>query len=204
MSDEARTSRGAESASETRVVRTGSAGRGQTTLDFAIGTSLFLGIVLLVFLFVPGALDPFTEGAQAETVTADRVADDLAYGLLGSPQEPGVLDRECAVAFFANESPGECRFEGATTHERLGLTDRRGVNVTVRGNVSGAPDGPNRLCWNGGDARLAETDDGDCGSSDDVTLAAGDPLTQTDASSVTAVRTVSLFRTDVTILVEMW
>ncbi len=202
MSDGERSSPRPEPAGITRDVRAASAGRGQTTLDFAIGTSLFLGIVLLVFLFVPGALDPFTEGAQAETVTADRVADDLAYGLLGSPQEPGVLDRACTVAFFDNESPGECRFEGNTTHERLGLSEHRGINVTV--NASDASDGPSRHCWNESAGRLAEVEEGNCGSSDDIILTAGDPLTQTDTSSVTAVRTVSLFRTDVTIIVEMW
>lgn len=209
MPEGERPSRGQGTAAGSRPTGDGSDSRGQTTLDFAIGTSVFLGMVILIFLFVPGALDPFTEGAQAETVTTDRVADDLTYGLLGSPEEPGVLDRGCTVWFFEHDgattaSPSECRYEGETTAERLGLTERQSVNVTVRGNVTQSPSGPSLLCWDAASERLAERGSGDCTGSDDVNLTAGEDAPLTDDPTVTAIRTASLHRTDVTILVEMW
>jgi hypothetical protein len=122
--------------------------RGQTTLDFAVGISIFLAIVLFIFLFVPGILTTFTAGSPEETVTVNRVADDLAMGLLGSPAEPNVWDRECAVAFFAGTSPPGCNYAGSTVTERVGIMDRQRVNITVQGNVSADPDpGSDRLCW---------------------------------------------------------
>ncbi|MFC7075795.1 DUF7287 family protein [Haloarcula halophila] len=178
--------------------------RGQTTLDFAVGISLFLAIVLFVYLFVPGILTTFTDGTPSETVTANRVADDLALGLLGSPSEPNVWDRECAVAFFDGTTPGGCHFAGSTTNERVGIAPRENVNVTVIGNVSADPDpGSDRLCWDDSAAALAETDSG-CTGTNDVTLAAGDQAPKTNADSVTATRVVSLHGEAVTVEVVMW
>lgn len=78
-------------------------GRAQTTLDFAIGMSVFLIAVTFVFSFIPGMLQPFTGSNEAKTVVADRVADSLAEGMLGDPSEPYILDRTCTIAFFAAE-----------------------------------------------------------------------------------------------------
>jgi hypothetical protein len=178
--------------------------RGQTTLDFAVGISIFLAIVLFIFLFVPGILTTFTAGSPEETVTANRVADDLALGLLGSPAEPNVWDQECTVAFFSGSAPGGCNFAGATTNERLGISARENVNITVAGNVSADPDpGSDRLCWDDSAAALGEADSG-CTGPNDVVLAAGDDAPRTNADSVTATRVVSLHGEAVTVEVVMW
>lgn len=78
--------------------------RGQTTLDFAIGMSVFLIAVAFVISFVPGLLDPFSGGGTEDTVTANRVATALAEDVLvEDTAEPYVLDRACTILFFAPE-----------------------------------------------------------------------------------------------------
>lgn len=131
--------------------------RGQTTLDFAIGVSLFLLVVIGVFTFVPGMLSPFEATAREETAGADRIATQLSTGMLGSYDRPYLLDRTCTVAFFESnpsDDPGGddgentdgdgqfadpfgtgdtvtgCNFADVPLNERLGLSDR--VNVRVR------------------------------------------------------------------------
>jgi hypothetical protein len=174
--------------------------RGQTTLDFAFGMSIFIAVVLFIFLFVPGVLEPFTAGAQEETVAVDRVADDLSRGMLGSPQTPKTLNATCTVIFFDGRAPGDCRFSDGTTKERLGLRSIQNVNVTVSGNVS-ASTGSSQLCWDEDDESLKERSS--CGSSD-VYLWAGDSLPGNVDESVTARRIVSLQRETLTLEVVMW
>lgn len=181
------------------------AGRGQTTMDFAVGMSLFVGVVLFVFLFVPGILDPFTVGAQDETVTSNRVADSLTQDLLNSPERPGVLAADCTAVFFeyANNADAVdvCGFDGEQLTDMVGVDRRQQVNVTVLGNVSAADTGSDLLCWDDDAEALVERDDspGDCTQ----VLRAGDrPYDNTDA--VTASRVAALAGEDVTVRVEMW
>jgi len=176
--------------------------RGQTTLDFAIGMSLFLSVVIFIFLFIPGLLSPFSAGIQEETVTTDRVADGLTMGMLGSPQQPYVLDEHCTREFFAgNAPPSGCGYEsGASTEERVGLDPvRENVNVTIRGNATGTPAADEILCWDGATEELVAAS-GSCGT---VLTTGGNPPTNNDAS-VTALRVVSLNGQDVTVRVVMW
>jgi hypothetical protein len=79
--------------------------RGQTTLDFAVGVSIFLVVVAFVVGFVPTMLEPFDGGTQEETAASDRLADQLVTDLLVEDADtPYVLDRGCVVAFFALEN----------------------------------------------------------------------------------------------------
>ena len=71
--------------------------RGQTTLDFTIGISVFIAAIVFVFAFVPGILTPFTAVNEDQTVAVGAVADDLSLGKLGSPREPYVLDAACVT-----------------------------------------------------------------------------------------------------------
>ncbi len=184
--------------------------RGQTTLDFAIGVSLFLVVLASVFAFVPGLLQPFQTTGDGTAVVADRVGDRLAQGQLGDPEEPFVLERECAVEFFNDSryssglgSPGDCRYDGTALHERLGVRERTNANVTVEGNASAAVAGSTTLCWDESSDALAQAGSGDC-SSDDVTLTTGGtPPTDNDAT-VTSRRVVSLNGADVTMKVVVW
>lgn len=183
-------------------------GRGQTTLDFTIGISVFLLVLIAVFLFVPGAIEPFTQGGQDRIVTANRVGDQLSEGSLGDPSSPHVLNTTCTIEFFEDNAPAGCRYEGTTLESRLGVQERTFVNVTLEGNLS--DDGPygdrELLCWSTGGA-LIERSDGTCGT----TFAIGDTPPERSGTSVTARRVVSInesagsdHRTDAALIVEVW
>jgi len=175
--------------------------RGQTTLDFAIGVSVFLAVLLFIFLFIPGILSPFTASAQDETVSSNRVADQLASGMLASPETPYVLDRHCTVAFFANTT-ADCRFSEGTLESQLGVgTSYQRLNVSLRGDFTPAGGRDELACWNGSgvDRGLEAASSADC----DTPLTRGDPV-PTNQPSVTSVRVVALDGQDVTLTVEMW
>jgi hypothetical protein len=187
--------------------------RGQTTLDFAIGISLFLVVIVFVFSFVPGMLQPFVVTGAEHPVMADRLGDRLAQGQLGHPEEPFVLENDCAVEFFNDSryndglgSPSDCRYDGNALHERAGVTNTSNLNVTLEGNTTAGVAGSTTLCWDRDPATptLNQTGSGNCGGSDDVTLTTGGaPPTANDAT-VTARRVVSLAGEDVTMKVVVW
>lgn len=178
--------------------------RAQTTLDFAIGVSVFLAVILFVFLFVPGLLSPFTQSTQSETVSSDRVADQLTKGMLGSPRRPYVLDEYCTVQFFANESAEGCGFEDQTALERqFGFESAtQHINVTVRGNASTTTESDDLLCWDADDEMLVDV--GTNCDSTDTPLTRGEEPPATNDASVTALRVALLHGQDVTVYVEMW
>jgi len=170
--------------------------RGQTTLDFAIGISVFLAVVIAIFAFVPGILTPFTATGQSDAVTVDRTADYLVQDALGGTESPYLLDRGCTVAFFdrtAEERPDDpfaddCRYENASLNDQLGFPDRTTVNVTIVGNVSGGTQ-PKPLYWDRTDRNLTE-------NTGDVELAIGASL-ERQKSTTTATRVVRLHGRDV-------
>jgi hypothetical protein len=187
------------------------ADRGQTTLDFAIGMSLFLAVLIFVFLFVPGLLAPFTSGGQGDTVSSNRVADHLTKGALGTPEEPFVLDSQCTILFFDNQSPAEkCGGDwtaGASVEAAMGLDPaRQNLNVTIRGTAPNSGD-EDILCWDEDDNVLVGISHGTCGTSDgdpDVPFTRGDAPPDANDATVTALRVASLNGKDVTVYVEMW
>lgn len=149
--------------------------RAQTQLDFAIGVSIFLIVVAFVLSFVPAMLQPFESSTQQETSAANRVADQLVGGTLGDPGEPYVLDRECTIVFFEDESEntnrdgifdkpydfggpydtGNCNFEDVPLDERVGLDTNPPINVRIRLErdlIGAAADNPN----SGGDDEIVD------------------------------------------------
>ncbi|XVH30977.1 DUF7287 family protein [Haloferacaceae archaeon DSL9] len=107
--------------------------RGQLTLDFAVGISLFVLVVVSVFAFVPGMFGSFDGSAGAPA--ADRFATTLTADLLGEPSTAGALNETCTAAFFAQLGGGPdvhdgCRFGPETTLSAQLATDRR-VNATI-------------------------------------------------------------------------
>lgn len=187
----------ARSDRESRAI---TASRGQTNLDFAVGISLFLGVLIFIFLFVPGLLSPFTASAQVQTVTADRAADHLTKSVLGSPHDPHTLRTYCTVQFF-NESEA-CGFTNASLTRQLGLDPAaQNANVTVVGNASSTATGEDRLCWDNGNDSLAAAATCPDGN---VSLTRGQSVPTGDETSVTALRVVWLHGKDVTIVVEVW
>lgn len=111
--------------------------RAQTTIDFAIGISLFLIVTAFVIAFVPTIFTPFesTEGPG----TADRIATSLATDRLGDPTNPYILSERCTSAFFeqlndGDPGPSGCLYNTTanTTADLFRLDNTRQVNVTIR------------------------------------------------------------------------
>ena len=178
--------------------------KGQTTLDFTIGISVFLVVLIFVFTFIPGLLTPFTTTNEQAPALSDRLADKLSQGMLGDPAEPYVLNTtgsNCAVEFFdlGSSPPTDCRYDGDELYERLNVKKRTNVNVTLEGDVSGGS-GSTLLCWNDGSDELAELGSSDC----DIDLVAGDSPPADNDATVTARRVVYMDGEDVTMKVVVW
>jgi hypothetical protein len=172
--------------------------RGQTTLDFAIGISIFIAVVLFTFGFVPSVLDPFDVAAEDNPTFADRTADNLAHSQLGSPEEPNVLDRHCTVAFFEGDpSPSGCNYDGTDLEERLDLDIGQDMNITI------SQDGEQRLCW------TDDAGDGEPGlatscTSSDTPLTIGDDRPGEQDTTITSRRVVFLYGETVVLEVVLW
>lgn len=186
--------------------------RGQTTLDFAIGISLFLLVLTGIFLFVPGALQPFAQGAQEDTVTVNRVADTLGESLLSNTSTPYILNRTCTVAYFEDgngdadddytTAPDGCDYSGDGLKDTLGLSESRSVNVTIEGNISSSTSSDSQLCWNVGTQQLDALSN--CVDSGDTALRLGGTPPGGSQSSVTARRVVAFEDRDVFLIVKIW
>ncbi|WP_049987926.1 DUF7287 family protein [Halobellus rufus] len=114
----------------------GTSTRAQTTIDFAIGISLFLIVVAFVVAFVPTIFAPFesAEGPQ----TADRLATSLSSDRLGDPAEPYLLNETCTSGLFDQLNGGDgatatCQFNTTadTTAELFALDGARDANVSI-------------------------------------------------------------------------
>lgn len=97
--------------------------RGQTTLDFLIGTSTFLIAIGLVLAFVPGMIDPFVTGSEDNAIIANRAVKSLSQEHLSSPNNPYVLN-EAAVETFFDKNESQAR-------NALGLGDQVRLNITL-------------------------------------------------------------------------
>lgn len=191
--------------------------RAQTTLDFAIGISVFLVALTFVFAFVPGMLQPFEDSTPETTTLGNRVAKQLAGGILVDPGEEPTLDINCTVEFFTATPTGSppCPFDQSVDVpgqrdpafvDRLGVTDRQRLGVTIEGDYD--EDGTaTTLCWDGDTDHVVEEPAGDCdpGTASDVLLNIGtrDPPTRT-GSVVVARRVVALAGHDATLVVRAW
>jgi len=110
--------------------------RGQTTLDFTIGVSVFLAVVVFVFAFIPTMFTPFEGDTGSDAVIADRVADRLSADILvDSPADPLILNATCTSAFFeeGGSDPAGCRYsaDASSLRTAVGVDDIVRVNVTV-------------------------------------------------------------------------
>ncbi|QGX94524.1 hypothetical protein EI982_06850 [Haloplanus rallus] len=177
-------------------------GRGQTTIDFAIGTSVFLVTVAFVVAFVPGIFQPFAEGPQEELASVDRIADTVVHDLLDGGDDTTTLDRECTIYLFNDtdtDPTGTCPFDDSDPlSEQVGLSEGHHVNVTV---VGGDPNGgsQNPVCTDGQHVTVSDTDDCTGG----VALNAGEPVPSSGAS-VIGRRVVHVDGTTATVVVRMW
>jgi hypothetical protein len=188
--------------------------RGQLTYDFAIGISIFLLSLAFVFVFVPGMLEPFDAGTQADTPAVNRVADDLTQRRLGNASRPYVLNGTCTREFFqlGTAAPAQCAYSGTKLNERVGIFGGTPITVTIRMDGDDASPDEDVVCWHAdddddGDARFGERNDmgGDCdpSGSPDVLLSAGSNPAGSGGKSVTATRVALLKGKDVTVEVVM-
>jgi hypothetical protein len=174
--------------------------RAQTTMDFAIGAGVFLITVAFVVAFVPTTPQPFDGRTQENTVAADRIASQLAGGLLGDPASPEQLDTQCTKSFFeSGGSPSDCRYSGTTPEERVGLPDTTGLQVRLLGDVSDADSGQELLCWDATGETIVEADAAAC----DMELETGSPPTS-GGSVVVADRFVSIDGVPAGLEVRTW
>lgn len=174
--------------------------RAQTTLDFAIGVTMFLTVMLFVFAFVPGILEPFALSGEQDTVLSERLASRLSQGAMADAGAPFVLETVCTVGFFDEgaPSPPSCDYDGTDVHERLRLAGHRGVNVSLEGVPSG-PDGE-LACWDAVGEDVVGASDAAC---DEPLVTGGVPPADNDAT-VTSRRVVSLGRENLTMKVVVW
>ncbi|MFB6085552.1 MAG: hypothetical protein ABEJ84_01885 [Halodesulfurarchaeum sp.] len=98
--------------------------RGQSTLDFLLGTVIFLFAVVIVVAVVPGLLDPFATGTESHPVVADRAVTTLATEELAAPDSPYVLT-ESRVSFVFAQNESELS-------AALAVRNRVRLNVTLR------------------------------------------------------------------------
>ncbi|UIO98513.1 hypothetical protein Hbl1158_08035 [Halobaculum sp. CBA1158] len=165
----------------------GDVDRGQTTIDYAIGVSVFLLVVAFVFAFSPSLTAPFTGDATDAVVVADRSADRLANDLLvADPARPAALDAACTAGFFDTTEPvGDCRYETDASD----LTGALGIGSPVRtANVTLVDGDEIRTLGDGGNA---------------VRLAAG-PSPPRGADVSVARRAVLLDGSDAIVVVRVW
>lgn len=186
--------------------------RGQTTLDFAMGIVIFLAVILFVFSFVPGILEPFDVEGGGDSAKSNRIANSLTQEKLGSADEPYVLDRFCTVAFFNDSrttAPADCNWDEPDIRDEFDLGPTIDVNVTIVGNINETNDDSTMLCWTdssdegtpAGEPGLDEQVD--CDSSDTM-LAAGDDPPASGSTTITSRRVVSLHDESVTMKVIVW
>lgn len=172
--------------------------RAQTTIDFAIGTSVFLLTVAFVVAFVPGILQPFTGGPQDELAGVDHVADTIVYDMLDGGDDTTALDTACTIAFFNDtDTDTGCRFDDtAALSEQVALEDDYSINVTV---VAGRDGTTRPVCTDGTTVTVSDTDT--CTSG--IQLDGGDPIPQ-EGASIIGRRVVHVDGTTAIVVVRLW
>ncbi|MFO7926580.1 MAG: DUF7287 family protein [Halobacteriota archaeon] len=136
--------------------------RGQTTLDFAVGTGVFLLAVLFVVTYAPTMFDPFAGGSGTELIVADRAATTLSSDLLAaSTSDPGILSAGCVAEFFevdADEATCEAGASFTDFDGALSL-DGRSADVTIH-DLSASASDPADPDWTDGGDELHRSSDG--------------------------------------------
>lgn len=103
--------------------------RGQSALDFLLGTVIFLLAVIVVVTFVPGMLDPFATETASHPVVADRAASTLAAEQLPTDGEPYLTTASRVDTVINSQSAAELK---AT----LAVPDAVHLNVTLENDTA--------------------------------------------------------------------
>lgn len=129
--------------------------RGQTTIDFAVGVSVFLLAVIFIFSFVPSLFAPF-DSDQSLLTASDRIADTLTQDMLVTEQDGAaqryVLERDCTTTYFERVNgnlesvPSQCRYPDSVKNVTtsvgfksgpVGVGQTKDVNVTIESYSAG-------------------------------------------------------------------
>lgn len=164
--------------------------RAQTTLDFAIGVSVFLLTLVIVFAFVPATLQPFTQTAQEEPVATNRIADLIVMDTVAEPGQPYLLDPACTAALLSDGADDGCGFDGASLTTRLDLPDRHRLNITIQGPTGS---GTELLCWDTQDEQVVGRSNSACDGPDDIVFRGGE-TPPTGGESVESARRIVLIQ----------
>ena len=119
--------------------------RGQSTLDFLLGTVVFLLAVVFVVAVVPTMLDPFVTGSESHPLVADRAVDTVVENELGAGGSGTVSQERVETVFTRSESqlrtdlaiPEEVRLN-ATVRNRSGTAHSVGPAPPDRVSVTAA------------------------------------------------------------------
>jgi hypothetical protein len=182
----------------TRQARARGNQRAQTALDFAIGVSVFLIVIVGVLAFVPSVFGGTGAPADGEIgITANRVAGFLAGDGFAPAEQPNELKNECVLAFFADTA--DCGFgAGNGVASDVGVSENRGLNVTVQADLDTDP-ALERVCWDASGNSLVTAGNPDC----DTPYTAG-PVASRNDEFETARRTSRLGGIRVFVVVRAW
>ncbi len=119
--------------------------RGQSTLDFLLGTVIFLLAVVIVIAVIPGMLDPFATGSEADPVIADRAVSTLVSDELSSPDSAITTPENVSAVFDQDESElatslriDESVRLNVTLDNRTGIIENVGPTPPSSGSVTAA------------------------------------------------------------------
>lgn len=120
-----------------------STSRGQTTLDYAIGASIFLFVVGGTFLFIPTIFDPLSTSTTTNALVADQTATHLTTQLLNNGETTATLDAVCTAAFFGQNAAldDECAFDTtSSTRDIVGVSESTDMSISITNTQpTGAP-----------------------------------------------------------------
>lgn len=191
--------------------------RAQSTMDFAVGISLFIVAVASVFILIPGVGGSMAATDPETTPLANRVVSQLVGSTIGTAGPDPRLGLPCTLEFFRATPTGSpsCRFDQSVAVpdqkdpallDRLGLHTRQRVGVRLRGDPDG--DGSRTvLCWDGDAAQVVAPGDPGCdpGTASDrrLDITTG-PRPDGSRSIAVSERVVTLAGTDATLEVHAW
>lgn len=110
--------------------------KGQITIDYLIGITIFLFAVLFIFNYTSGIFTPFHSNSDEITLIADRTSTALVEKILSEGDEtvPNLVNKAKVDTFF-----GELDTNYESTVDYLGLTGsylRYDLNVTMENQTS--------------------------------------------------------------------
>lgn len=111
-----------------------STSRGQTTIDYAVGASIFLFVVGGVLLFIPTIFEPLSTSTTTNALVADQTATHLTTQVLNNGETTATLDAVCTAAFFGQNAAldDECKFDATTpTRDIVGVSGSTDISISI-------------------------------------------------------------------------